>query len=134
MAGKVEKVLAVVMLAMLLFSEHLMAANHEIKTTEDNSTISPFCLVKCLFGCRGLPPVQASICAAQCYLKCRDQDAANIAETKGIIGETAYNQYDVGCALGYCSEFLLNYDEKRFKCCMEYCREDKMICPVEAAA
>jgi len=109
MAGKVEKVLAVVMLAMLLFSEHLMAANHEIKTTEDNSTISPFCLVKCLFGCRGLPPVQASICAAQCYLKCRDQDAANIAETKGIIGETAYNQYDVGCALGYCSEFLLNY-------------------------
>ncbi|XP_070033863.1 uncharacterized protein [Nicotiana tomentosiformis] len=132
MAGKVEKVLAVLMLAMLLFSEHFMAANHEIKTTEDNS-ISPFCLIKCLYGCRGLPPAKAAICAAQCLFKCAVQDEANIAETKGIIGETAYNQYDVGCALGYCSEFLLNYDEKRFNCCMEYCREGKMTCPVEAA-
>ncbi|XP_070033864.1 uncharacterized protein [Nicotiana tomentosiformis] len=132
MAGKVEKVLAVLMLAMLLFSEHFMAANHEIKTTEDNS-ISPFCLIKCLYGCRGLPPAKAAICAAQCLFKCAVQDEANIAETKGIIGETAYNQYDVGCALGYCSEFLLNYDEKRFNCCMVYCREDKMTCPVEAA-
>ncbi|XP_009599021.1 uncharacterized protein LOC107794001 [Nicotiana tabacum] len=132
MAGKVEKVLAVLMLAMLLFSEHFMAANHEIKTTEDNS-ISPFCLIKCLYGCRGLPPAKAAICAAQCLFKCAVQDEANIAETKGIIGETAYNQYDVGCALGYCSEFLLNYDERRFNCCMEYCREGKMTCPVEAA-
>ncbi|XP_059302738.1 uncharacterized protein LOC132054782 [Lycium ferocissimum] len=104
------KVVVVLFLAMLVFLGHNAMAQQR----------DPVCAAFCVLRCQKRP-----VCLTRCLAGCII--SANIDESVDTVAETRNRVCNVGCSLGHCSKFLVQYDNEKFGSCMTSCSENYCI-------
>ncbi|KAF3614625.1 putative beta-amyrin 11-oxidase-like [Capsicum annuum] len=106
------KVVMVLFLAMLVFKEHNAMAQEERDA---------LCATLCALKCKAKP-----WCLAKCLAGCvttTNTDESSV-DTEVAIHNRVCN---IGCSIGHCSKFLVQYDNEKFGSCMTNCSENYCI-------
>ncbi|TMW93558.1 hypothetical protein EJD97_011492 [Solanum chilense] len=104
------KVMLLLFLAMFVLIEHNAMAVQNI---------NPICAALCVVKCNTKP-----ICLTLCLAKC---SITKITYEESVDTEPTNHVCNVGCSLGHCFKFLVNYDHDKFGSCMTSCNENCCI-------
>ncbi|XP_006367716.1 uncharacterized protein [Solanum tuberosum] len=106
--------MALKVVLLLLFLAMFVLTEHNAMAQDIDPKCAAFCVIRC-----NTRPICLSRCLAKCYITTITYESVDT--------EPANRGCNVGCSLGHCFKFLINYDNEKFGSCMTSCNENYCI-------